>query len=520
MSRWGPNARCAVVSADLDDDLDDVAFDAAFDAAMAPQVPNSRAAGRLMRATRTGARAPAVPQRSRTKSSARRSSSSMEETEPLSVAAAAPVARVAGTSSLLDAFVKDVSDNALPTEPTGGRGPGSPSGTTQRAPWWLAMPPGPWREAWHALLHRRRTGRATGAVLACVTALLVLLVLVAKVCSPSTFARQGSAFMNVQSAPWSIAPPATAPRSPAPHPAQDAPCPPPSPSPPPSSPVPPPPTLPPSPWRPPPSPSRPPPATPPPPPPLPPLPHPPPSPPAPPPAPPPPPVTAEYLSARFAHGRVSNDIEAAGVLVHTFDMTETADTQNRVWEPCPPTSWCAKYNDRLPASLINARLPFIYQPNGGLIIAPQRRHILCSYFHDGGTMQKFCRKEDLPASAQPAPAGCVPGCSEKDTGAPNWCDLSTMTWASGALYNCAWRPTQTASMLQHHFEHAESYNEVVVDAEMWRRHLPATLEAIFYTNDASKAREVHAQFTRAYPGVWVPIVKLNVHGGLRAFTPG
>ena len=304
-----------------------------------------------------------------------------------------------------------------------------------------------------------------------------------------------------------------------------------SPSPPPLHPSPSMPHLPPPPPPPPPPPSRPPSPSPPPPnrppspsppPPLPPSPRPPPSPPAPPPAPPPPPVTAEYLSARFAGGRASNDLAEAGVLVHTFDMTETADTQNHVWEPCPPTSWCSKYNDRLPASLINARLPYVYQQNGGLVISPQRRHVACSYFHDGGTMQKFCTREDSPAgqAGRPIPKGCVPGCADKDTSEPNWCDVRTMTWASGELYNCAWRPSQTELMLQHHFQQPESYNEVVVDANEWRRHLPATLEAIFYTHDASRARQVHAQFLRAYPGAWVPLLKLNVHGGHRAFTPG
>ena len=103
-------------------------------------------------------------------------------------------------------------------------------------------------------------------------------------------------------------------------------------------------------------------------------------------------------------------------------MTETADSQSHVWEPCPPTSWCEKYNDRLPASLINRRLPYVYQQNGGLVISPQRRHVFCSYFHDGGTMQKFCAKDGS------APEGCVPGCSDKDTSQPNWCEeLSKMT---------------------------------------------------------------------------------------------
>lgn len=63
-------------------------------------------------------------------------------------------------------------------------------------------------------------------------------------------------------------------------------------------------------------------------------------------------------------------------------------------------------------------------------------------------------------------------------------------------------------------------NEVVVDAETWRQHLPATVEAIFYTQDAKRAQQVHAAFLRAFPGVWLPLLKLDVHGGQHAFTDG
>ena len=46
------------------------------------------------------------------------------------------------------------------------------------------------------------------------------------------------------------------------------------------------------------------------------------------------------------------------------------------------------------------------------------------------------------------------------------------------------------------------------------------MEAVFYTKDAARARQVHAAFHAAFPGATVPLVKLNVHGGAMAFTDG
>ena len=41
--------------------------------------------------------------------------------------------------------------------------------------------------------------------------------------------------------------------------------------------------------------------------------------------------------------------------------------------------------------------------------------LLCSYFHDGGTMEKACTKEQKAN-------GCVPGCAHID-GTSQWCEL-------------------------------------------------------------------------------------------------
>ena len=62
----------------------------------------------------------------------------------------------------------------------------------------------------------------------------------------------------------------------------------------------------------------------------------------------------DRINARFRLGQPSDNVEAAGVLLHQFDDME--DT-NAPWMPCPQFKWCGEFGDRFSASMINARLP-------------------------------------------------------------------------------------------------------------------------------------------------------------------
>ena len=116
----------------------------------------------------------------------------------------------------------------------------------------------------------------------------------------------------------------------------------------------------------------------------------------------------------------------------------------------------------------------------GIVVSARATGILCSYFQDGGTMQKLCTGDHVPPN-------CVPGCY---TGiAPNdvWCDSS---WGirDPLFYSCAFRPRDTARMLAYHISNAHSYNEIVLDTHVWEEHLPATVEAFVYTRSGNSAK--------------------------------
>ena len=101
------------------------------------------------------------------------------------------------------------------------------------------------------------------------------------------------------------------------------------------------------------------------------------------------------------------------MLLHMFDNTEGANTPP--WLPCSPDDWCGKFSDRISASIVNNAIRVTFASSrGGVVLSPTANNILCSYFSDGGTMNKFCEP--------PAPAGCVPGCANQYTSEPAWCN--------------------------------------------------------------------------------------------------
>ena len=232
-------------------------------------------------------------------------------------------------------------------------------------------------------------------------------------------------------------------------------------------------------------------------------------------------ITA-HLNRVWTHGAPSRDLSRAGVLVHTFDNTES---QNEPWLPCPASDWCGKYDGRMSGSIINRRQPNVFTASvsAGLIFSPSIG-IHCSYPFDGGTMNKFCGGN--------SPPGCVSGCTAKDgTGRPAWCSHDTAwTFTNAArIWDCAFRPEDLEGMLRHHLGRSNEYNEVVIDTRSWIPNLPDTLMAIFFIispelsqgqrqNGESKARSVHEGFQRRFPQQQTPLLSLNQRVEEGAFT--
>ena len=208
---------------------------------------------------------------------------------------------------------------------------------------------------------------------------------------------------------------------------------------------------------------------------------------------------ADQLNARFLRGEPSDNLMAGGVLVHQFDgMEDTA----RPWLPCGELQWCARFRDRISASMLNSRsppgptgpIPVFSELVGGIIYAPGAARVLCAYAADGGSMRKLCDPPGLSSH-------CVPGCSG------GW---------SGAT-----RKGEMKHMLERQEVRLETkpYNEVVLDPTPCAEEPGDAIEAVFTLAGTTCRADVRchdytAQFKQIFEaevGVGLPLVELDVH---------
>jgi hypothetical protein len=181
-----------------------------------------------------------------------------------------------------------------------------------------------------------------------------------------------------------------------------------------------------------------------------------------------PPVNATALSIRkrYNHGKASNGVAEAGLLVHCFDGTEGADAP---WKPCT-TGTCNQFQWWWSASFINLVQPDLIG-TAGIILAPEYTKVECSWDTDMGSMNSGCGdKKHLDGTTEHTPY--PPNRTEE-------------------MLNISMTPDSS--------QHAAGlalgvpvYNEVVVNSTWFIRHLPGSIEAIVYFEDKDAAPKVNA----------------------------
>lgn len=150
------------------------------------------------------------------------------------------------------------------------------------------------------------------------------------------------------------------------------------------------------------------------------------------------------------------------MLVHMFDNLEDAEEP---WAPCAH-GWCAGVADHMSCSLVNARIPVLFNYGLGVVLASDTEWV-CAYTADGGTQGKS-----------------MGGCYEKP-----WC-------YEGHWWNCKW--DEMRDLVANAIDHGGGYNEVIVSADYWRAHLPHIVQAVVCRDECGRARAVHRQFLRHY----------------------
>ena len=89
--------------------------------------------------------------------------------------------------------------------------------------------------------------------------------------------------------------------------------------------------------------------------------------------------------------------ELTAVQAYGEGATEAPAWAYEPWLPCPDNMWCHVYNDRLSASLLNKRIVqrgctgLAFFGGVGVVYAPARTDIWCSFVGDGGTMHPVRR---------------------------------------------------------------------------------------------------------------------------------
>mmetsp|Transcript_107535 Transcript_107535/g.195604 ORF Transcript_107535/g.195604 Transcript_107535/m.195604 type:complete len:375 (+) Transcript_107535:77-1201(+) len=255
------------------------------------------------------------------------------------------------------------------------------------------------------------------------------------------------------------------------------------------------------------------------------------------------------INARFGNGRPSKKINEAGVIVHAFDgaiMPGAADADG----------WFAA-NDYWSASLINARMPYmylghpeekVYTLHAGFVISPESAadSLLCSYAYDGITTALYPCTEPAGRRTQE----CVPGCVGWRGDAPTapkamrqWCSINTTVQLpidqTGTAIPvddfCAWPPDALDAMMnQQEVQKNASgwvggctggprvcaYNEIILNPSALREILPKAIEAIYFVTGAAALSREHARKGRkeakaAQRFLWktygqrVPLVRFN-----------
>ena len=155
----------------------------------------------------------------------------------------------------------------------------------------------------------------------------------------------------------------------------------------------------------------------------------------------------------------------------------------------------------------------------GLVVAPHvvNEAILCAFWTDVGSVSSVC--ED-GTQGNFTHGGCLPGCwgaTKATAGMSAWCGTPEplRIWLTQGSFTCPYSPANLEDMLQVHERRAAGascrccewpgcplYNEVVIDARVWLRHLPGAVEAVYYPKGSRaaevEARRVHGAFLAAF----------------------
>ena len=161
--------------------------------------------------------------------------------------------------------------------------------------------------------------------------------------------------------------------------------------------------------------------------------------------------TLNSLTALLHRGVASNNLASVGLAIHCFDGTEN---YFEPWKPCKVSKkdHCPQGGAWWSASIINEKQRYTIG-FGGIVLAPNNKltKVMCSWDSDMGSEAGGCIR---PAVHEPFPADKLKDMLDKSMG--------KAVTAAGRV---------------------GMYNEVVIDAAHFERHLPSSIAAFIFFND-------------------------------------
>ena len=235
----------------------------------------------------------------------------------------------------------------------------------------------------------------------------------------------------------------------------------------------------------------------------------------------------DRLNRQYALSKPSNNWTDAGVLAHVLDWVPP----QKPWLPCSSDGsqpWCTNWSDWISTSMISPAKctsnKCLYggggtrSPYGGLIYSTDALHdaVLCAWAGDGDTSDRLCSPPGNSSS-------CIPGCyglkSSPDKGKPIWCSTPPTT------NFCPHRPSQLSAMMKMWISVGGPFNEVVIDAAIFRARVPQAIEMFFIPvecSDECKAKvQSYVSTTRSalsMSAAQLPLVSLDLSNQTAPFT--
>ena len=196
-------------------------------------------------------------------------------------------------------------------------------------------------------------------------------------------------------------------------------------------------------------------------------------------------LSIDDINRFYDDGHPSNDMEKVGLWVHQHDNTE-AFGRHLLYMPGDN-----QFQEFFAGSIINRDLPALYNDECGIIVAPAKAKVLCSFYVDFTSWNTGCETGGLLNIFGPDKSWSrnnpFPGDELKDM-----MEVSKMLQGNGRKDRSELHVAPGGGMPN---MTNNKYNEVLIDSQYYQKALPGSVAAVFYVENGDPAGPECAEAT-------------------------